>query len=180
MIDFQRVDRKALQVAQTGIPRPEIIERKPYSHVLEFLKHQPCRRGILHEKRFGDLELEMARGEARFREDETHAGDETLRTQFHRGNIDSNAHRRQALELPSLGLAACFAQRPIADGHNQAGLLRNGDEPRRLDQAALWMTPADERLDPGNRMRPQIYLWLIMQHEFALLERVPQITFETL
>src|ERR1035438_7721671 len=57
LIDFQRVNRKTLQIAQTGKTSTEVIERKPYPDLFEFPQYQSCRRSILHQKRFCNLEF---------------------------------------------------------------------------------------------------------------------------
>ena len=64
-----------------------------------------------------------------------------------------DAEERLRLEgeaaLPVAGGLAGGVQDPAADGHDQAGVLGQGDELARHDQAPLGVVPADQRLQPG-------------------------------
>jgi hypothetical protein len=96
LVDLQGVDRKALQIAQARIPGPEVIERELHAHALEGLKHGHGGLRILHQEAFGQLELQIARIEASLRQDVVHSGNEIAGAQFHRGDVDGDAHRPQA------------------------------------------------------------------------------------
>ncbi len=82
--------------------------------------------------------------------------------------------RRRLLGLPGPGLAAGLAQHLGADGHDQAGLLGQGDELPRPDQAAVGVLPADQRLRPHRAAAPQAVDRLVQDPELAPLDRPVQ------
>src|SRR6185437_4205676 len=84
-----------------------------------------------------------------------------------RREVDSHA-QMQALVLPRAGLAARLVQYPLSDGHNEAGILGQRDEPTGRNEPARGVTPADERLGALDVARGDIHLRLIVQLELAL------------
>ena len=80
--------------------------------------------------------------------------------------------------MPGLELPAGFLQHPFTDLHHQAELLQHRDEFIRWHQAACRVTPAQQRLDPGQAIAVAGKLRLIMQDELALLLSVAQIAFQ--
>src|SRR5215211_3104732 len=56
-------------------------------------------------------------------------------------------------------------QDPAADGHDQAGVLGQGDELARHDQAPVGMVPADQRLHPGQAAAGQLDHRLVADRE---------------
>ena len=128
LIDLQGIDGKALHIGEARIPRAEVVERKQHAHVLERLEHGRGRGRIAHQEGFGQLQFQIARVQARLLQDFAHAFDEVLGAQFHRRDIDGDAHRGQPRILPGHGLAAAFAQDPSADANDHAGFFRDRDE----------------------------------------------------
>lgn len=56
------------------------------------------------------------------------------------------------------------------EGSNQRGLLDEGDEPQRRQQAALGVLPAPQRLDAADSPRLQVDLGLMVQDELLALQ----------
>src|SRR3954471_12885517 len=65
LVDLERVDREAPQVAQRRVAGAEVVEGQPDPEVLEQLDLAGRLRGVLREQRFGDLEREQRRLQAR-------------------------------------------------------------------------------------------------------------------
>jgi hypothetical protein len=76
LVDLQRVDREAAQVAQRRVTRTEVVEREPDAEVLEQLDLAGRLVGVLGEQRLGDLEGEQRRVEGRLVQRIGHVADE--------------------------------------------------------------------------------------------------------
>ncbi|CAH0316236.1 hypothetical protein SRABI128_04691 [Microbacterium sp. Bi128] len=76
--------------------------------------------------------------------------------QFGGGNVDPDVKGAVHLQvlLPFAQLAHCIAQHPVAQVHDHAGFLGQGNELVRHEQTALRVVPPDQRLhtlDPAGR-----------------------------
>ena len=80
--------------------------------------------------------------------------------ELHRRQVDRDPQPR-----PPRGLRAGRVQDPLAERQDQAGLVGLGDEVLGIEQAALGMQPADQRLDPHDGPRRGIDLRLVDQLE---------------
>src|SRR5512140_3231210 len=79
-----------------------------------------------------------------------------------------------ALLVPGARALAHAAQRPVADGDDDAQLLGERHELVRREQPQLRMAPADERLDAGHAAAAEVDLRLVEDLDLAAAERVPQ------
>ncbi len=118
LVNFQDINGKLLKIAQAGIASAEVIYRKVYPDHFELSKH--CGRGfdILHQDAFGELEVQIPRFQAGFREYRPNTFDKILIAELYGGNIDGNPLERQTCVLPFACLPARFAQHPTADLDN--------------------------------------------------------------
>jgi hypothetical protein len=98
--------------------------------------------------------------------------------ELHRGQVDRNADLPQPVGIPCARLPASFAQHPLPDGHDQARLLGDRDEPGRRDQAEPRVHPPDQRLHPANIAALHVDARLVVQHELALLDRPSKVALE--
>jgi hypothetical protein len=95
-----------------------------------------------------------------------------------RADIDRDAQvRRLRVVRPGRQLLAGGGQRPLAEFHDQAGLLGLADELRRIHHAALRMLPAHQRLHPGEAA-VGTHDGLVMQAQFAPYQGVAQVVFQ--
>jgi len=92
LVNFQDINGKLPEIAQAGIAGAEVIHRKVYSHHFELLKYGGRGCGILHKNAFAELESEILRFQASFRECPPDTFDKTLIAEFDGGNIDGNGH----------------------------------------------------------------------------------------
>src|SRR5437868_11106308 len=76
---------------------------------------------------------------------------------------------------PGLDLTDRLAHDPAADLDDQAALLQYRDEGSRGDQAFARMIPAQQRLGTDHSAVAEAHDRLVMQDEFAVVERPPQL-----
>src|SRR5690606_41787187 len=78
-----------------------------------------------------------------------------------RGDVDGDAREGKPQALPFLELAADLLERPQADRHDIAALLRDRDELVRPEQPALRVIPPYERPDGAHAPLVQTELRLV-------------------
>ena len=151
-VDLDRVERQLAQVGQRRVAGPEVVEDDADAQRAELLQDAEARLGAVHDAGLGDLQLERARLEAGRRRtwpmplarsgSRNWRGDRlTLITRF-----SSGQRWRQQLRL-----AAGLLEDHPADRDDQLGLLGEGDEVDRQDEAARRVLPAGERLEADDR-----------------------------
>jgi len=67
-VDLDLFKREAAQITQRGIPGAEVVHRNVHAEVPQAMEGRDCHLGVLHQHRFGDLELQAARRETRNRD----------------------------------------------------------------------------------------------------------------
>ena len=77
--------------------------------------------------------------------------------------------------MPRGDLTAGLLERPLADRHDEAGLLGQVDELVRADEPALRVLPAQECLEAGDPPLLQLDDRLVVQAQLAALERAVQV-----
>ena len=120
LVDLERGDRAALQVAQAGIARPEIVASKAYADGAQRFKDGEDRRIAEGDHRFGELDLQMLGGQRRIRQHAVHPHAK-IGTHLAGGNIDGQPDRPPTQHLPVVHLASGFDQHPFADLRHQPG-----------------------------------------------------------
>ena len=132
------------------------------------------RLAILQEKRFGNLELEPARLDARGRE---RAHDE-LR-QVSGVELDGRQiDRHLDVARPFRRFRQRLAQRPLAHGHDEPGLLGKRDELAWRDHVALRGAPAHQRLEARKLVALQVQERLVVELELPVGEGSTQVPLE--
>ena len=90
----------------------------------------------------------------------------------------SSGRRVGALLVPLEDLAAGALLDPAADRLDQAAVLGDRDELGRVEQAALGVLPADQRLEAGDLAGAQADHRLVVERELVAVERVAQLAFD--
>ena len=130
----------------------------------------------LEQNRFGEFKLQTRRCDIVAGEI---FGDDLInlrrQLELRSGDIDGDSRRRNAQVIPGLDLLTSMVDHPFPDRDDASGRLRDRDEGVRQHQAAFWMIPSDQRLQPDNPSGLKFHLRLIEQFEFAALDRVPQL-----
>ena len=133
-------------------------------------------RRIFDERALGEFELDHARIDAGRGDGARDAAHQKLPSRnCTPDTLTATCQRGRIAVAPAPHLRAGLAQHPIADLDDQPALLGQRDEFVRRDEAALRMRPAQQRLDG---LDPQILereARLIVQREFAALQRLAQV-----
>ena len=119
--------------------------------------------------RLGDLEHELAGGEAGLGEDRRDVVDEVRRRWSWRGReVDVTATAPAAADRAARrACAARLAQHPAAERHDQPALLGERDELVRRDDAARRVLPAHERLDADELAGREVDDRLVVARQLA-------------
>ena len=88
--------------------------------------------------------------------------------------VDGNAQCRQTFALPGHVLRTHGLQHPVADRHDQSGLLGQRDEFCRCDDTQVRVVPAQQRLGAGNGSGLEVELGQILQQEFPAADGTAQ------
>src|SRR5712692_1514631 len=137
LVNFEDINGKLPKIAEAGIAGAEVIHRKVHPHDFELLKYGGRGLHIVHKHAFGELEFEIPRRQASFREYRPDTFDKTLLAELDGGNIDGNGQWRESCVLPRARLSACFAQHPTADGDNEATIFGDRHKLRGWDEASI-------------------------------------------
>ncbi len=174
LIDLDLVEVEAVQIVHRRIAGAEIVKRDPHADVVQSVQGLLHALGILHEQRFGHLELEPLRQQVGGPERADDRLAHVAEAELGGGQID----RHLDALWPVGGIGARLAQRPLTDRHDEARLLRQRDEVRGRDEAACGMVPAQQRLELGDLVSLQIELGLVVELKLAVVQRCPQIALE--
>ena len=98
-----------------------------------------------------------------------------LLAELPRRQVDRHRKLGQPGVVPGLELGAGGPDHPVADGDDEAGFLRQGDELGRWNQAVVLGLPADQGLHAADFPRFQIHLGLVVEQEFLPFQGVVQI-----
>ena len=96
------------------------------------------------------------------------------------GEVDRDVERPRvgALPVPLDDLAAGALLDPAPDRLDQAAVLGDRDELGRVEQAALGVLPADQRLEAGDLAGAQADHRLVVEGQLVAVERVAQLAFD--
>ena len=111
---------------------------------------------------------------SQWREHRLHLVGEVGVEEVARGQV--HGHRQaQAAAEEAVALLERLVHHAQGERHDQAGLLGERDERVRVDQAALGVLPAQQRLDRLDLAAAQVRLRLVVEDQLALLDRAPQL-----
>ena len=96
------------------------------------------------------------------------------------GEVDGDVEgaRVGALLVPLEDLAAGALLDPAADRLDQAAVLGDRDELGRVEQAALGVLPAHQRLEAADLAGAKVDHRLVVERQLVALERVPQLALD--
>ena len=123
-VDFQFVEREALQVAQRRIASAEIVQGNPDAERAQRMQQLERRIAALEEDRLGDLDLQAIGFEAAVGERVQYGFVERAAVELHRRRVNCDAN----VVGPARGPVARFPHNPGADGNDEAGVLRDRHE----------------------------------------------------
>src|SRR5262249_38884937 len=147
-IDLQRVERRRRERVERRVARAEIIDDQRDAERLQVLEARLRFVAAAAEDRLGDLESQFLRQQpaapykAVERRDQVAIGELAL---VHIDAGDKPGMRRIAL-LPAQQIAAGLLEHPPVERDDEPGLLGDGEEVVRQQQAAIRVLPAHQRL----------------------------------
>src|SRR5215813_9246458 len=154
-VDLERVHREPLEIAERRVAGTEVIDGEPHAQVLELAQLGESGRRVLHHHALRDLELEAAGVETAQVDGVRHLRHQVRVLELLGGEV--HAHDEggipRILDLPGASLTARLGEHPLSDGHDEPRLLGQADEGIGLQEAALLVLPADERLHLGDLAR---------------------------
>src|SRR5205807_10138626 len=129
-VDFQRVNRKPLKIAQRRVASAKIIDRQADPNFAQFTENRDRRVIVAHRDTFGDLESEAVRVETRHAQDLSHVSYQFWILQLVCREIDADCQVRIALrtQLPVARIAASLLEHPAPQRHNQTARFRKWNE----------------------------------------------------
>ncbi len=173
LVDLERVQREALEVAQRRVAGAEVVQRQPHALRVQRVHHRDGGRRVGGDA-LGQLELEVLRRQAGVAQRARHDVGQADVAELHGRQVDGHHHRRHAGVDPGLQLRDGGAQHPFADRDDLAAGLGQRDELGRRDEAELGMLPAQQRLDAHELLAVGVQLRLVVQQQLVALQRAAQ------
>ena len=180
LVDLEFVERKMLQIAETGITGAEIVQTEMHAQPFERLHLLHGTIGIVHEGAFGEFQFQHGRIDAGFDDRVLHGVDKIRALHLHRRDIDADDEIAETGIVPLPDLLAGLAQHPSADLQDQTAVFGNRDKTRGQQQAELRTAPADQRFQADQRAVLGVDLGLIVQHKLVAAQGIAQLTAEQL
>src|SRR5260370_1406887 len=168
-VDLETVDGESVQIAEPAVAGAEVVDgtRPPEgSQLLELVdgELQAVECGALRE-----LELEALPVETGDPQGPAHILGQAL-PQLAGRHVDRHRERGEPGRRPGLKLLAGGGDDERAEGRDEPGLLRQGDEGVGEHQSPLRALPANQRLGAGDPARPDVHLGLVMEDELLPLQ----------
>ena len=173
-VDLQPLHRETVEVMQVGEAGTEVVHRQQHAVVLEQFEAAAQRIGVTDQRRLGQLQLQPLRRPAVAAADLQHALGEATVAQLHRRHVHRDAAEHQALLVPGHRLAAGLAQHPVAQAHDLAAFLGDGNEFGRAAEAVPGSLPAQQRLDRRGALAHRGDQRLVDQRELLAVQRAMQ------
>ena len=161
-----------LQVRQRGVAGAKVVQGKANTHLAAGANHLGHVFKVCQCAAFQHLQLQVASRYARVvGQLALQAGDKLGVLQVNGIDVDADG-QRQACGFPGFDLRHRGVQHPFTDvdGHRMVGHGRQ--EGTRRQQAALGVQPADQGLHAHDIARAHVDLGLVVQQEFALVQRL--------
>ena len=176
-VDLELIDVEALEIGKRRVAGPEVVDRQAHVEVVERLEGGQGCRDVRHQHGLGNLKLEQVARKAGVGEHLLDHRDESGPLEMRSRDVHRHAHGIESVGDPTGRLRRRGHQCPFTERHDQSGLLGKRNEVARRHQPAA-VVPAHERFDAGNAPGAHVDLRLIVQHQFAALERLVQGLFE--
>ena len=166
------MDGKALQVAERGIPGTEIVHGDTKTQSLQFGQYSSRGRQIVHDRRFGDLQFQVARRQPGVAQGSADLLCQILLAKLASRQVDRHGAGQQARVLPGAHLTTGLAHHPVADRQDEAGVLGHRNEFIGADHAQFRRLPAQQCLPPHQAACPDFQFGLVVQGQFLMLQRL--------
>src|SRR5579864_7254753 len=146
-VDLHHVDGESREVAEGGVPGPEVVEGKLHPECLEVIEHEYGAFAVADKDALGDLQGQEPWVGGGLTEHGLDALGEARGHQLARGYVDGNGDVIHPVALPALTVCQSPLKHPPAELDDLAGVLDKRYQHRRGDQPAPRVLPAQKRLD---------------------------------
>ena len=173
-VNFDGVEREALQVAERRIADAEVVDRQIEPERLETCEGPLEVVDVLHEDALGQLEAKVGGIDTSASQDVGDEDCDVRRTQLGDRHVDCDGElgrQRPAVTLPTGQVLARLLEYPCTDRNDQAGLLGDGDEVSRNDQTVVRVLPPQQGLDADHQAGRQVDDRLVLNGELVVFER---------
>ena len=120
---------------------------------MQLVHHGQCSRGVVYRSSLGQLQLQSARRQSGLLQAARHHFGQLGVAELHRRQVDRHRPQGQLQVQPALRIVHGGVQHPLANRHDHAAALRDGDELRRRHHAQFGMLPAQQRFGPDDLAR---------------------------
>ena len=172
-VDLERLHRQQPQPRQRRPAGAEVVDREAQAAVVELAQDRADPLGLAQRGRLGQLHRQPRRVDLELLEPRGQLAGEVGAVQLARRDVEADV-RLEPLLAPLEHLLGDRADHPVADRLEQAHLLGGGDEVVGVDEPAVGVVPAQQRL---HRLQPaglQLDDRLVVQDELVLGDRAPQ------
>ena len=128
---------------------------------------------VLDERPLGELEHDVRGGKAVLVEQLFELIGELIIEEIDWGEVDGEIEH-DTLRVQDLPVGECLPEDVPVDLGDQSRALRERNERIGCEDAVPWMLPADECFDPADRAGGQVGLWLVVDDELSVAERLSQ------
>src|SRR5512143_1962063 len=166
-----------MKVAERRMPGAEVVDMEMYPHFSQLAHRLNSSIDVFHDHALRDFQCQCVRINTGLRHKTGKLADEVLLSELFARNIDAHGERRshRIPHLKQFQLPTGFVKYPFSDMIDEPGLFSQGDELHWVDEAALWMIPADERFESDQPLRIEVDDRLIVENELLVVGRSPQI-----
>ena len=142
-VDLERMQGEAVQVAQRGIAGAEIVQRRVDAGAAQRVERGEHLVGVVEQRALGHFQPHPMRRQVVGGEQVQQLLRKRRGTEMPRRDVDGDV---ATVHVEGRDLAAGLVEHLPVDLFDAAALLGNVEEVPRQQQAALWMTPAQQRL----------------------------------
>ena len=162
-----------LQAVHAGIAGPEVIERNLYAQATQCQHAPTCLIQIPQQGAFGDLQCQLASIGTGFPQDLVQRRHEVVMRKLLSADVDRQTQSTLCHDRPGQQHAS-LTQHPVAQTHDELGLLGHRNELSRAYQPPFGMLPAYQRLGT-HAATARIGLALQIQTQLPVGDAVVQI-----
>ena len=177
-VDLDDVDGEGAQVGEGGLAGAEIVERNAETGPVQLLQ---CGRGLTHVAEqgvFGDFEYHLLRKVTDFHQQPGDAFAIALMTEDGRSQVDRQAQSNSEFLIQLLLEGQAVADHPACQIVHQHAVFKHAQKGARVEQAAFWVFPAQQRLAGEMSRVAQVDDRLVMQAELVPGDGLAQLVFE--
>ena len=159
-VDLQDVDGEPLELAESAVAGPEVVQRNSHSHLPDGVQRVDHAIDLAEQRALRHLQTQIAPSKSVMGEHPAHHGGDVRGHQLYRRDVDPH-HEVQRAEpaTPVRQLATRLVEDPLPDLRDPPGrLLGNRDEGAWRDHAERRVVPADQRLKGAQPPVPQVDL----------------------